>query len=99
MAEILNYDIEQQLIPYLQPGEQLLWTGRPKGGVLFRKSDIFVIPFSILWGGFAIFWEIMAASGPFFFWLWGIPFVIVGLYLMIGRFFYDAKKREATVYG
>jgi hypothetical protein len=58
------------------------------------------VPFSLIWGGFAIFWETMALSSrnPWFFRLWGIPFVIVGLYLIFGRFLWDAFSRSRTWY-
>src|SRR5437899_365791 len=39
------------------------------------------------------------AGAPFFFKLWGIPFVLVGIYVMIGRFFVDARQRSRTYYG
>lgn len=69
-----------------------------------------MIPFSLLWGGFAIFWEYMAITMThnakntpdgieIIFPLFGIPFVVVGLYFIFGRFIYDAKKRSKTFYG
>lgn len=85
----------------LAPGEQLLWTGRPRAGLLLQISDIYMIPLSALWAGFAFFWEYMAVRGgaPFFFELWGVPFVAIGLYILVGRFFYDAASRGSTTYG
>ncbi len=60
-----------------------------------------MIPFSLMWGGFAVFWEVSALrqSGPLFFALWGIPFVLVGLYITVGRFFFDSYQRSRTYYG
>lgn len=60
-----------------------------------------------MWGGFAIFWEFMAltaaskAPGPagIIFPLFGLPFVLVGLYLIFGRFIVDARIRARTYYG
>lgn len=98
---ITNYDIEAELRPNLSTNEKLVWTGKPKQGILLRKSDIFLIPFSLFWAGFAIFWQFGVSElyTPFIFKLWGLPFVCIGLYITIGRFFLDAKKRANTTYG
>ena len=86
--------------PYIQSGEKILWAGRPGQGLRLRSSDIFLVPFSLMWGGFAIFWESQAVNtnGPVFMKLWGIPFVLIGLYLIGGRFFWDAWVRSKQIY-
>jgi len=98
---MIEFDIENDLRQSLNSNERLLWTGKPKGGILFRNSDTFLIPFSLLWAGFAVFWETSAitTNTPLLFKLWGIPFVLVGLYVTIGRFFIDAQRRAKTKYG
>lgn len=62
---------------------------------------MFVIPFSIVWCGFAIFWEsgVVREKAPVFMVLWGIPFVLLGLYIVFGRFIVDMLTRRKTFYG
>jgi hypothetical protein len=96
----MQYENERAIMPYLLSSESLTWTGRPATGLIFRKSDVFLIPFSLAWGGFACFWEytVYRAGAPYFFLLFGGFFVVMGLYLIFGRFFYDMLHRRKTVY-
>ena len=79
-----------------------------KPRVLFHSDDLYMIPFGLLWGGFAIFWEMGVlgywGNGPegqtvsTFMELWGIPFIVVGQYMIWGRFFYDGWLKRRTYY-
>ncbi|HEY4373933.1 MAG TPA: hypothetical protein VGN52_18545 [Burkholderiales bacterium] len=89
------------------PGEHLLWSGRPPAGFMLRASDLYQIPFSVMWCGFAIFWEssvvrihasTQADGMRDVMVLWGIPFVAIGLYMVAGRFLVDAWRRTRTRY-
>ena len=63
-----------------------------------------------MWGGFAIFW-LLGASGLWDIWenkpnhafqlfgiIWGTPFVVVGQYLIWGRFVYQRWKKKRMYY-
>lgn len=73
---------------------------RPGRGILFTSRDILLVPFSLLWCGFAILWEFGATSmgAPGFFALWGAMFICIGLYFVAGRFLVDAWIRRGTSY-
>jgi len=99
--------IESRFEPDLMHNERIRCTGQPDAGRIFAASDLFMIPFSLMWGGFALFWEstVLGFDGfgnmrgaPTFFALWGIPFVLIGLYMIVGRFFYKVWARKRTYY-
>lgn len=84
----------------LLPRERILWSGIPAQGVLFTGRDMFLIPFSLLWCGFAIFWTYTATrqGAPLFFDAWGAMFICIGLFFVFGRFAVDAWLRRRISY-
>ena len=86
--------------PQLLSGERIIWEGRPYVGVILRPIEAALIPFSLLWGGFAVFWNATAwATGaPLFFKLFGLPFLVAGLYVTVGRFLIDMMLRRKMAY-
>jgi hypothetical protein len=93
--------------PELSSGESLLWAGRPNPKVIFHSDDWYLFPFSLLWVGFTTFWEMGAlgywgnnSKGPSLFMvLWGVPFILIGHYMLWGRFLYDGWLKRRTYYG
>lgn len=79
-------------------GEKIQWVGQPEPQVLFTHSDIYLVPFSLLWGGFAIFWEILAWESRSFALCLGLPLFLIGLYFLFGRFLYKIWKKKHTYY-
>ena len=80
--------------------EVILWQGKPSTTALISKRDMIIIPLAIIWSTIAIYWEYMAiqTDAPFVFKLWGIPFIFIGIYLLIGRFLVTYDKRKNTIY-
>jgi hypothetical protein len=85
----------------LLKGEKIIWSGRPAQGLLLTSRDGLLIPFSLMWGGFAVFWEtsvLAQPQAPSIMKLFGVPFVLIGLYIAVGRFLLDAWIRRGTQY-
>jgi hypothetical protein len=81
-------------------GERVLWRGAPAQGLLFTSRDALMIPFSLVWLGFTVFWLVMVTmkGAGVFFYLWGTMFVGIGLFFTMGRFIVDAWLRSRTLY-
>ena len=86
--------------PYMVGDEYILWKGKPEKGALFTGREIIMLPFALIWLAFSVFWELTAifSGAPLFFCLWGIPFIGICIYLLIGRFFHMAYLRKRTFY-
>jgi hypothetical protein len=85
----------------LDRGERILWSGQPRQGLMLRGIDAFAIPFGLLWTSIPLFGAVAAIAGRksnLFALVPAIPFVLIGLYLIMGRFFVDAAQRRRTVY-
>ena len=102
---MIGFQSSQPFQPYLFGGERVLWSGQPKQGLVLSARDTLLIPFGLMWGGFAVFWNAGvwgtfdgSEAAPLFFRLWGLPFLVIGLYLIIGRFFHDARIRKNLYY-
>ncbi len=91
----------------LEPGERILWQGRSDGRIRWGDMVSVQTVFGVVFTAFAVFWITGAASmmsnsrmsspGIFaFFPLFGIPFVLVGLNMVIGRHLTDAWTRRNT---
>lgn len=98
---------------YTDTDETILWKGQPATGFIFRKTDFFLIPFSLVWGSIAIPIGAMTISSiiinisdtPFPeialaipFLLFGSLFFFVGIYITVGRFLIDIITRNRTAY-
>ncbi len=90
-------DLRAELSPYLHPDETLLWVGQPYTTRKFRPNP-FVVIFMLFWFGFAVFWTVTASAAGGFFGLFGIPFLLIGGYMLYTLFIGQKKQLEQTVY-
>lgn len=82
----------------LDPGEEILWQGRPDGAVVFRPSSIFTFVSGLCFSGFALFWMVTASQEGGTFWMVGLLHFCVGLGISFGAIFWSAWKRRHSWY-
>ena len=90
-----------EITDVLDRGERVIWSGQPRQGLMLRGSDGFAIPFALVWTSIPLVGALSTLTGPKsnpFALLPILPFVLVGLYLLVGRFFVDAAQRRRTYY-
>ncbi len=83
--------------------EKILWQGEPTKVPLLHKSDIFMIPFTLIFGGSLIFYAIAAAimmikGESIMFSLVGITALLMGAYILFFRLWYRKKRIKKQVY-
>jgi hypothetical protein len=94
----MDLEVQQTLMDELMPGESILWAGKPNASVIFCKIDIFLVPFTVLWLGFIVYWIIGAAGASVTFSLFGLPFLLIGLFMVFGRFIIKTNRKRKTGY-
>ena len=99
----MYYELYEQFKDELVSGEEMLWSGKPGLSILSSRGTVFMLLFGIFWLGFSLFWEFGAIvayleSGVIIFPIFGIPFVIIGLFLVFGLPVYMRHKKKNTVY-
>lgn len=92
-------DAQSEISSIIGPDETLVWTGQPKRGIVFRTLDLFIFPISFLISLFGLFWVFISSQTSPAFALFGIPFILIALFLGVGRFIADAQIRKNSAYG
>lgn len=92
----------------LEPGESVLWQGQPQADIIWRNMLSDRLPIGIMFTLFSMAWVGIAASivagleGAFLaallFPLAGLPFLAIGLYMLAGHLYWDARVRRGTWY-
>lgn len=75
----------------MQPGESILWRGRPIAKVNLLRL-IPQVGFGLIFTSFSVFWMVMAAQGGGVFWMFGLIFFFTGLGL-IAKTLLDERMR------
>lgn len=90
----------EEIKKQLEPDESIVWQGSSNTKKMISYGDYMYIPFSLMWMGFVVYWEYMVTvyRYPFVFHLLGIPMVLAGLYMAIGRFAYKRYKKTNSCY-
>jgi hypothetical protein len=106
-GEMIN-NAEDTFQGVLRPGERIVWSGKPQQGFMIRTSDIWNIPFGVLWAGYVLFLVLTAVQDVLRFpdhlqsqWPGAgilILFALMGFYLLFGRFIVDILQRQRTDY-
>ncbi len=100
-----EHDVQSAARAELHEGESLVWWGQPSGKAFSRGSwPLFF--FGIVWLAFSLFWAVLsflifdddnAAFVRYFYALFSIPFILIGLRLIASPFIENGKAGR-TVY-
>ena len=83
---------------FLAPGERILWQGQPDASVVWRDLAAHETLAGIIAGGAGIAVLLKVGHASLIAAVLGVVFVGFGLWLSIGRLFWDASLRRGTHY-
>ena len=82
----------------LDPGERILWQGRPDSVVTWTPANIAASVFGLFFSGFAVFWMAMASRAGGSFWMFGLIHFLAGFAVGLGPPVWSAWRRRHTWY-
>jgi hypothetical protein len=95
-----DWEPDDRLSQLLQPGEQVLWRGKPdRRAYIWSQYPLFV--FGLFWFGFAVFWnvvvwtELPTRAAPVtgvISRLFGLPFLVAGFWIAFGQLIHKALE-------
>ena len=92
---------------FLEPDEEILWSGKPGGQIIFSDALSFLTIFGIAISFFSLTWMVgtlVAVARPgapilaYLFPLFALPFLLFGLQMAGGHILIDAYRRRRTWY-
>mgnify|MGYP003676568696 CR=1 FL=1 len=82
----------------LEPGERILWHGRPDPALAIGPANIFVALFGTFFAGFAFVWMSLVAKGGSFLWVFGLLHLSVGVGIILAALFGPTWHRRHSWY-
>lgn len=88
---------------YFADGEEIFWFGTPETLRYFSRTDIFLIPLTLILGGFLFSYAyssmmLMLRGQSMTFALSGITMLLIAVYLVFGRIWYRHKRISRNLY-
>jgi hypothetical protein len=96
---VIDAELFKVVRPELLDGEQVSWAVRPDEHRYFCAADAYLIPFFGLLTAVGISALVVwLGDGDPLFAVWGIVWVLIGLYVAVGRLFVKRRRKRRTVY-
>ena len=83
---------------YLNPGEKVLWQGQPSSKLRLQFKHPMHHVVGLIFVVFSVFWMTQAAAAGGLFWMFGLIFLVIGLFNAGGVFFWRAYAAKVTWY-